>query len=186
MKKTETDEELLIRSKSGDSEAVNLLIARYKPLVLRLSRARYLAGGDREDLIQEGMIGLFQAVRDFDPENGSSFLNFAALCVNRQMLHAIEAAGREKNRLLNDSVTLEDAEWEQLPLREAVSPEEIVIGKEFNDERVGELLEKLSPMEQKVLKLYLDGLDYKEIAEVLKKSPKSIDNALQRIRRKVR
>lgn len=181
------DEELIAAYREeGLEEAIEELLDRYKPLVLRLSRARYLVGGDRDDLIQEGMIGLYKAVRDYDAEKGAgaSFGTFAALCVDRQILHAIEASQREKNRPLNDSVLLAGEEWEEVLKNTAESPEKIVIAHEMQGERIEQLKLLLSPMEKKVLDLFLTGLDYREIADTLKKTPKSIDNALQRIRKK--
>ena len=180
------DEELVGLARGGDSGAADFLMEKYKPLVRRLSAARYLAGGDREDLIQEGMIGLYKALRDYDPSKQASFATFAALCADRQMLHAIEASQREKNRVLNDAVELTDEEGERVLHGAKESPETLVIAREAADERLRRLREALSPLETKVLTLYLTGMDYREIASELGRTPKTIDNALQRIPRKSR
>ncbi len=181
-----SDDELISASREGKNEAVDQLLERYKPLVLKLSRARFIAGGERDDLIQEGMIGLYKAVRDYDPDRTASFATFAALCIDRQMLNAIDASRREKNLPLNNSVGLTDEELEQAVRQITESPEKIVIEQEMTDEKIAWLRENLSPLEKKVLGLYISGLDYREIAAVLGKPPKSVDNALQRIRRKSR
>ncbi len=179
-----TDEELVSLYREGNQEAAAYLIRKYKPLVLRISGARFLAGGDHDDLIQEGMIGLFKALRDYDSGREASFLTFASLCIDRQMLSAIEAAGRGKNRPLNDAVYLGEEELECAEKQFRESPEKIVIDREGADERIRLLRTKLSSFEKKVLDLYLTGMDYHEIADVLGKPPKSVDNALQRIRKK--
>lgn len=180
-----TDEELIRLCRTDNRpDAIDYLMEKYKPLVLRLSRTRFLVGGERDDLIQEGMIGLYKAVRDYDEEKAASFATFAALCINRQMLNAIEASTREKNRPLNDSVLFTDPEWEFEQMSGDESPERIIIAQESEREKLKRLRELLSSMEIKVLDLYLKGRDYREIAEVLGKTPKAIDNAIQRIRRK--
>ncbi|MBQ6385700.1 MAG: sigma-70 family RNA polymerase sigma factor [Lachnospiraceae bacterium] len=179
-----TDEELIALSHAGREGAADLLLVRYKPLVLKLSRTRFLAGGDRDDLIQEGMIGLYKAIRDYDPERETKFMTFAALCIDRQILRAIEASQREKNRALNDSVLLGDGEIEAGLSEAQESPENIVLLRERTDERLARLRDVLSRLEKQVLALYLEGLDYREIAERLGRTPKQTDNALQRIRRK--
>lgn len=186
MNKTDvrTDEELVAKYKGGDPEAMDLLLNRYKSFVRAQSRMRFLIGGDEEDLIQEGMIGLYKAVRDYDESRGASFKTFAALCISRQMARAIESSGREKNRPLNSSVSLTDEEWENQMKDETNSPESIVLNQESGNELLKKIKKSLSPMEQSVLDLYLTGADYREIAEKIRKSPKSIDNTLQRIRKK--
>ena len=179
--KDPSDRELLERSRQGDEEAVERLLTKYKPLVLHLTRARFLIGGDRDDLVQEGMIGLLKAIRDYDPARESRFQTFAALCIDRQMLRAIEASNREKNRPLNDSLRLSG----ELPVysseEEGASPEMTFIDRELKAAR----LEKLS-LEREVLSGYLDGLSLREIASQIGKPPKTVDNAFQRIRRKCR
>lgn len=178
------DEQLIEMARGGDSTAVGILLERYKPLVLRLSRARFIAGGDRDDLLQEGMIGLYKAVCSYDPSREAGFPSFAALCIDRQMLRAIEASQRVKNQPLNTSVGLENlteegAEWEAPD-----TPEQIVIEKTAYDERLRNLMNRLGPVEKQVLSGYLAGLDYREIAEQIGRTPKAVDNAVQRIRRK--
>ena len=181
-----SDRELLERSRQGDEEAVDRLLTKYKPLVLHLTRARFLIGGDRDDLVQEGMIGLLKAIRDYDPARESRFQTFAALCIDRQMLRAIEASNREKNRPLNDSLRLSG----ELPVysaeEEGASPEMAFIDRELKAARLEKLSGKLSALEREVLSGYLSGLSLREIAYKIGKPPKTVDNAFQRIRRKCR
>ena len=183
-----SDSELVILAHGGNKEAVDCLLERYKKLVRKLSAARFIAGGDPDDILQEGMIGLYKAIRDFDPENDSqtSFFTFASLCINRQMVNAIEASQRQKNRALNDSVTLTEEEWDNLSGESEISPERIVLEREGKDERLEKIRKSLSLMEQAVLDLHLSGYDYREISKMLGKPPKAIDNALQRIKKKAR
>ncbi len=180
--KNYTDEELVCRLRAGESSIEEYLLEKYKPFVRSKSRALFLVGGDREDLIQEGMIGLFKAIRDFKEENGAPFAAFAKLCVERQMYTAIEAAGRMKNAPLNGYISLsEEAEH----LMDG-GIEEAVIEKASYQQMYEKMQEYLSTMEKEVLELYLEGRDYTEIAKILGKSDKSIDNALQRIKGKIK
>ncbi len=183
-----TDEDLSLLSKSGNSEAEDILMERYKGYVRKLSHARYLVGGDSDDLIQEGMIGLMKAVRDYDPEKGASFKTFATLCIMRQQTTAIDSAVRKKNEPLNHSISISSEEWESAVrmMREQQSPEEILVSNESSMELLGHLKDILSPFENEVLELYLQEKGYREIAEELGKTPKTIDNAIQRIRIKVK
>ncbi len=181
-----TDEELVEAYRNGKTDAIDFLMEKYKPFVRAICRARFLIGGDEEDLIQEGMIGLYKAVRDYDSSKAASFKTFAGVCIQRQVLKAIEASQREKNRPLNDSVSLTDEEWDEQIHSERISPESIVLDQEAESETRKRIFHSLSPLEQKVLQLYLKGMNYRDIALELKKEPKAIDNALQRIRRKVR
>ena len=183
-----TDEDLSLLSKSGNSEAEDILMERYKGYVRKLSHARYLVGGDSDDLIQEGMIGLMKAVRDYDPEKGASFKTFATLCIMRQQTTAIDSAVRKKNEPLNHSISISSEEWERAVrmMREQQSPEEILVSNESSMELLGHLKDILSPFENEVLELYLQEKGYREIAEELGKTPKTIDNAIQRIRIKVK
>ena len=151
-----TDEQLLCDYKNGNQEIMDYLMVKYKSMVRKKARAMYLLGGENEDLIQEGMIGLIKAVRDFDVTQKTSFSSFAELCVSRQMYSAIEASNRKKHLPLNSYVSL----------------------------YAEQLKELLSPLENHVLYLHLMGTDYRTIAELLGKSPKSVDNALQRIKTK--
>ena len=168
-----TDEQLLCDYKNGNQEIMDYLMVKYKSMVRKKARAMYLLGGENEDLIQEGMIGLIKAVRDFDVTQKTSFSSFAELCVSRQMYSAIEASNRKKHLPLNSYVSLyEDSEQ--------VGD----FGKEYTEAFVEQLKELLSPLENHVLYLHLMGTDYRTIAELLGKSPKSVDNALQRIKTK--
>jgi RNA polymerase sporulation-specific sigma factor len=167
------------------------LMEKYKPLVLRKTNALYLIGGEREDLIQEGMIGLFKAVRDFREDKDSGFCHFAELCINRQLYSALQASNRKKHQPLNTYVSLsaetpENGEpLENLLAGDTDNPEEMVIEQELWSEFQKQLWNNLSKMEQRVLQLYLNGNSYTQIAERMDKTPKSIDNALQRIRQKI-
>ena len=152
----------------------------------------YLIGGETEDLIQEGMIGLFKAVRDYDTQKNASFFSFADLCITRQLYSALEASNRKKHSPLNNYVSFsQQGETEGIKLEEMLSsqsnsPEQMMIEKEGKQEFFARLEENLSTMEKKVLYLYLEGSSYTQIAEKLRKTPKSIDNTLQRIRGKVK
>ncbi len=180
--KNYSDEELIRRLKMGESHIEEYLLEKYKPFVKSKSRVLFLVGGDREDLIQEGMIGLFKAIRDFDPKNGAYFASFAKLCVERQLYTAIEAAGRMKNAPLNTYISL--SEEDETLMDGGI--EESVIEKATLRQMHAEIMKLLSPMEKEVLEHYLDGKDYTEIAQLMGKSDKSIDNALQRIKNKIR
>ena len=189
------DEQLICRLRNGEDEIMDYLMIKYKSMVRRKARAMYLIGGDNDDLIQEGMIGLIKAVRDFDETQKTSFSSFAELCVSRQMYSAIEASNRKKHLPLNSYVSLyEDSEQEgegrSLPLIDTIEsskendPEVLYFGKEYTEAFAEQLKELLSPLENHVLYLHLMGTDYRTIAELLGKSPKSVDNALQRIKTK--
>ena len=182
-----SDEQLVVLYRSGDGEAGDALLEKYKPFVRHLTRARYLAGGDRDDLIQEGMIGLYKAIRDFEPDRDAKFITFAGLCINRQMIKAIESSTRMKNQPLNESVELTEEEigGSSAPAY-PLNPESILIEQERTDERMEKIFINLSPMEREVLQLFLDGMGYREIAQSLDRTPKQIDNAIQRIRKKAR
>lgn len=190
-----TDEQLLCDYKNGNQEIMDYLMVKYKFMVRKKARAMYLLGGENEDLIQEGMIGLIKAVRDFDVTQKTSFSSFAELCVSRQMYSAIEASNRKKHLPLNSYISLyEDSEQEgegrSLPLIDTIEsskendPEVLYFGKEYTEAFAEQLKELLSPLENHVLYLHLMGTDYRKIAELLGKSPKSVDNALQRIKTK--
>lgn len=186
-----TDEALIDMLRSGDAEIADYLMEKYKPLVRKKTNAMYLIGGETEDLIQEGMIGLFKAMRDFDPQKEVSFFAFAELCINRQLYSALEASNRKKHIPLNTYISFsnqEDADGmnlEQMLTDETASPEQMMIEHESKEEFFQRLQERLSPMEKKVLYLYLEGHTYTQIAEIMEKTPKSIDNSLQRIRAKI-
>lgn len=187
------DEELLAQLSDGNDSITDYLCNKYKHLVMKEANALYLIGAEKEDLIQEGMIGLFKAIRDFSPEKESSFYHFAKLCITRQMYHAIEASKRLKHAPLNSYISLseETGEGSGLTLEDMLedgteqNPERLLIQQESYQDFFERLEAILSPMERQVCSLYLQGMDYKQIAAYLDKTPKSIDNALQRVRAKI-
>ena len=186
-----TDEELIEKLRAGESGVMDFLLEKYKYLVRKKANAVFLLGGDTDDLVQEGMIGLFKAVRDFDRSQGS-FYYFADLCIGRQIYHAIEAASRKKHGPLNSYISLsEDAsDTSGVPLAESISrrednPEQILIERENVEQFLEEIRSNLSPLEQNVLTDYLDGMNYRKKKKKWNKPEKSIDNALQRIKSKV-
>lgn len=174
-----SDEVLIRRFRGGDDDVMEYLLEKYKNLVKKYVHLLFLQGGDSDDLMQEGMIGLFKAVRDYQEDRGS-FSAFARLCVRRQLFSAVEKAGRKKHAPLNHYESLYD---EALKLSEA-GPESQVIEHEYAQMLETRLRDKLSDFEEEVLNLYLDGKGYREIAGYLNRSPKVIDNAIQRIRSK--
>ena len=187
-----SDEALIEKLRDGDAEIADFIMEKYKPLVRKKTNAMYLIGGETEDLIQEGMIGLFKAVRDFNPEKEVSFFSFAEICITRQLYSALEASNRKKHIPLNTYISFsnqEDADGfnlEQMVTEQTLSPEQILIEQERKKEFFDKLEEKLSRMEKNVLYLYLEGSSYTQIAEKMGKTPKSIDNSLQRIRGKIK
>lgn len=186
------DEELIERLRAGEKDITDYIMEKYKPLVRKKTNAMYLIGGETEDLIQEGMIGLFKAVRDYDAEKSTSFFSFADLCITRQLYSALEASNRKKHSPLNNYVSFSSQEeteginLEEILSSQSISPEQMMIEEEGKQEFFNRLEENLSTMEKKVLYLYLEGDTYLQIAEHMEKSPKSIDNTLQRIRGKVK
>lgn len=190
--KSYTDEALIQMLRSGDAEIADYIMEKYKPLVRKKANAMYLIGGETEDLIQEGMIGLFKAVRDYDPEKETGFFTFAELCISRQLYSALEASNRKKHMPLNNYISISypdgsDSEYLEAIIKdEMASPEELLIQQEGKAEFFQRLEENLSTMEKNVLYLYLEGNSYTKIAELMEKSPKAIDNTLQRIRSKVK
>ncbi len=175
----------------GDRNAEEVLVERYLRLVRICARPLFLAGGDSEDLIQEGTFGLLSAIKNFDPEDGSSFRTFAEHCIRMRLLSAIKSASRNKHFPLNDGISLEQLSEESSADLSALSenfrcnPEELVLARESKEELYAAFSRCLSRFEIKVLDLYLEGLSYREIAERLCKSAKSVDNAVQRIRQKL-
>jgi RNA polymerase sporulation-specific sigma factor len=161
---------------------LDTLLSRFKPLVKAKAAAYFLSGGDREDLIQEGMIGLYKAFLDYAPEKNPVFSAFASLCINRQILTAIKTAARQKHSPLNASLALDSAEEAPVP---GVDPEALVISRESSEDINLFIRENLSALEYDVLMLHMEGMAYTQIAETLGKPLKSIDNTLQRVRRKV-
>ncbi len=193
MYQNQKDEKLIQQIHLGDEQIIDYILNKYKPLVRKKANTMYLIGGETEDLIQEGMIGLFKAIRDYNEEKESSFYHFAELCINRQIYTVVEAYNRKKHAPLNtyvslysgtneDGVVLADA----LTTGTAENPEEIMIEQENVALFLEKLKERLSKMEGQVLDYYLSGLNYQQIAEEMGKTPKSIDNALQRIKVKVK
>ena len=182
-----SDEELIMRFRAGETSIEDYLMEKYKGLVRQKARAMFLIGGDTDDLIQEGMIGLFKAVRDYQPGREAIFATFAGVCIDRQLYSAIQSSNRQKHIPLNSYVSLNQEE-EGSPIWElsVENPESIVIDQENARDLQQKFMGFLSPMERKVLDLYLRGEGYVESARILNKSPKSIDNALQRIRSKIR
>lgn len=181
-----SDEELILRFKNGESEILDYLMEKYKDMVRKKARAMFLIGGDNDDLIQEGMIGLFKAIRDYRPEKESSFYHFAELCISRQMYTAIEASNRKKHAPLNSYVSLSEPESGGIGELLETSPEQMMIDRE-NVAQIKERIKKsLSEMEKEVLAYYMQGMNYVQIAEIMEKPPKSIDNALQRIKNKLK
>ena len=187
-----SDEELIEKLRQGQKDIMDYILEKYKPLVRKRTNAMYLIGGENEDLIQEGMIGLFKAIRDYHSNRDSGFYHFAELCINRQLYTALEASNRKKHMPLNSYVSLSNQEGEEsLQVSEEMigrsrSPEQMVIEQEVLDEFTRKLMGRLSKLESRVLGLYLDGENYNQIAEEIEKSPKYGDNTLQRIRQKIR
>ena len=190
-----SDEELISRLREGHEDIRGYLMEKHKNLVRKKARALYLIGGDNDDLIQEGMIGLYKAIRDFDPERGASFHTFADLCISRQLYTAVQASQRQKHQPLNSYVSLSDSDNEEQTSSRASyaandvrnrNPEELFIARE-NLEDMEDLIEKkLSRFEREVLRYYLSGMNYSQIADTLGKSSKATDNALQRIKKKIK
>ncbi len=189
-----TDLELLRLSREKDKFAEEALLERYKNFVRVKARTYYIIGADKDDIIQEGTIGLFKAIRDYRENNDTTFFSFADLCVTRQIMTAIKAANRQKHIPLNSSVSLnrnvldEDENSTYLELLSdgsQTNPETLVIGNEERENIEAKILKSLSKFEKQVLICHLRGLKYTEIAKLLNKEDKSIDNALQRIKKKV-
>lgn len=179
-------------------DAMDYLLNKYKGMVRKKARKLFLIGADQDDLVQEGMIGLYKAVRSFDVQKDSSFGHFAELCISRQIYDAIKASNRQKNLPLNTYLSfhmplsgeeMEEGEagflMDYLGTKKNQNPEQLVIDKESVSVLQYELVRRLSTLEREVLRYYLDGLSYTEIADSLQREPKSIDNALQRIRNKL-
>ena len=172
------DEELISRFKNGESEILDYLMEKYKNMVRKKARTMFLIGGENDDLIQEGMIGLFKA-----------FQTFASICVDRQIYNAIQSSNRQKHQPLNSYISLSEQDGENeehLGDNWGENPESIIIDQENVQDLEQEITATLSPMENQVLEYYLAGNGYGEIARIMGKTPKSIDNALQRIRIKIR
>lgn len=189
-----SDETLIDIYRKGDEAAIEVLFERYKDIVRKKAKAMYLAGGDSDDLIQEGMIGLYKAVRDYDDTKEAAFKTFASMCINRQLINAVAVSNRKKNIPLNTYVSFdmpaypdEDNETRLVDILKPESeqnPEKLFIDREYSDSFKKKLFDRLSGFEKQVLQLYMEDNDYRQIAMLLGKTPKSIDNAIQRIRAK--
>ena len=178
-----TDEQLIVDLRNGDRAIMDYIMDRYKSMVRKKARAMYLLGGENEDLIQEGMIGLYRAVGEYRPdrEGSMSFKNFASLCVSRRIIDAVKASARKKNVPLNNYVSLFQSEWE-MPVS---SPEEEVIRGEDRREFLQKMGRELSDFEFRVTVMYMDGFSCAEICEATGRGEKSVDNAIQRSKKKL-
>lgn len=188
------DEDIINLAINGDNLAVDYILTKYKELVKIKAKSYFLVGADKEDIIQEGMIGLYKAIRDYQSNKDTSFKVFAELCINRQMITAIKSASRKKHIPLNSYISLnkqinkEESEttyMETIISDKALTPEELLIGKEDKNFIEKHINESLTDLECKVLVLYLQGKNYRKIARIINKPEKSIDNALQRVKRKL-
>jgi RNA polymerase sporulation-specific sigma factor len=189
-----SDEDLVEKVRFGDDQALEALIHKYKNFVRAKARSYFLIGADREDIVQEGMIGLYKSIRDYRDDKLTSFKAFAELCITRQIITAIKTATRQKHIPLNSYVSLDKPIYDEDSDRTLLDvicgsrvsdPEELIINQEEFDDIEVKMGEILSDLERKVLMLYLDGRSYQEIAVDLKRHVKSIDNALQRVKRKL-
>ena len=192
-----TDEELIHRLRDGEDAIMDFICEKYKNLVRSKAKSMFILGGDSEDLIQEGMIGLFKAVRDYDSGRDASFYTFADLCISRQMYTAVQASGRQKHFPLNNYVSLDSSpgrkgSQEDIRLLEALAartepnPEEVFLDKERVAYLENTIENELSAFEKQVLDLYMPGMSYTQIAKVLGRSEKATDNALQRLKSKIK
>lgn len=191
---TMEDDQIIELVHNGDSDALDYLITKYRNFVRAKARSYFLIGADREDIIQEGMIGLYKAIRDFKEDKLTSFKAFAELCITRQIITAIKTATRQKHIPLNSYVSLDKPIYDEESDRtlmdvisgaKVMNPEDLIINQEEFDDIELKMAELLSDLERKVLALYLDGRSYQEISEDLNRHVKSIDNALQRVKRKL-
>lgn len=193
----EYSDELLVRmARDGDEKAEDFLLKKYKDFVRSKARAYFLVGGDSDDLIQEGMIGLYNAIGHYDESMASSFMTYAAICINNKLISAVSADGRQKNAPLNGYVSIytsitdetgEEASLSDvLPDTENINPEAIILNEEQEKLTINRLFGKLSALEKEILSYYMEGMSYSEIAKLIGKTEKSVDNAIQRIRLKMR
>jgi RNA polymerase sporulation-specific sigma factor len=191
----DADEQSVLAARAGDDRALGFLLDKYRGFARSKARSYFLVGADREDIVQEGMIGLYKAIRDYNPDLQTTFRAFAELCITRQIITAIKTATRQKHGPLNNYVSfsrpvLSDDEGERylgemLPTSAVCDPADLVISAERIRALQAHFDAVLSDLEAEVLRLYVDGKSYQEIAEVLQRHVKSIDNALQRIKRKL-
>jgi RNA polymerase sporulation-specific sigma factor len=189
-----SDEQIIEFVHQGNSEALDFLIKKYRNFVRAKARSYFLIGADKEDIVQEGMIGLYKAIRDYKEDKLTSFKAFAELCITRQIITAIKTATRQKHIPLNSYVSLDKPIYDEESDRtlldvisgaKVTDPEELIISREEFDNMEDKMAQLLSDLERKVLALYLDGQSYQEISEELHRHVKSIDNALQRVKRKL-
>jgi RNA polymerase sporulation-specific sigma factor len=189
-----TDEAVAELARNYDGDALEFLLNKYKNFVRAKARSYFLIGADREDIVQEGMIGLYKAIRDFRPSKMTSFRAFAELCITRQIITAIKTATRQKHRPLNSYVSLNKPAYDEESDRMLIdvlssvkvsNPEDIIIGQEDYSTIESKMGKMLSPLEMQVLRKYIEGKSYFEVAEELGRSVKSVDNALQRVKNKL-
>lgn len=188
-----SDNELVSLAQQGDNEALETVLLRYKPLVHKKSQPYYLAGGDDDDIVQEGLIGLYKAVMDFDSSKFPLFNVFAGVCIERRILSAVKKASRQKHSPLNSYISLSGNAFDNdgvavgdiIDIGRGEDPEKIVIDRESVSGLEGKINNALSPLEMKVLLSYLNGRTYKETATLLNKDVKAVDNAMQRIKKKL-
>jgi len=188
-----SDEKLAEMANAGDPGAGNELLERYKETARARASLYYMLGADSEDVIQEGMVGLFNAVRSFDPSRGASFGTFANLCINRRILSAVKSAGRLKNAPLNDSISFDlpvdeassQTLADRIPADSSTDPEALLLLEDLNRRILKDSDRLLSPLERQVVRGLVEGKDYRHIAAELGRTPKSVDNAIQRIRKKL-
>ena len=190
-----SDEELVLRYRNGDKDAAEFLVEKYKNLVRKEIRTYFLEGAEEEDLIQEGSIGLWEAIKGYKSEKNVAFMVFASICIKREIKSAVTRSQRLKNKPLNEYVSFDtpimDEQGEEsmlldvLPYKEGETPENVVIEMEQTSQLLDAVFESLSKMEAEVLELFMEGLSYEEIGKVINKPAKAVDNAMQRIRSKI-
>ncbi len=190
-----SDELLVKMAREGDEGAEEFLLKKYKDFVRSKARTYFLVGGDSDDLIQEGMIGLYNAIGHYDESKASSFMTYAAICINNKLISAVSADARKKNAPLNGYVSIYSMITDEtgaeaplsdvLPDTENINPESIILNEEQEKLTVSHMMGKLSKLEKEILSYYLEGMSYLEISEIIGKPEKSVDNAIQRIRLKM-
>ena len=176
-----SDEELIKRLRGGEEDIMTYLLEKYKPMVRALGRARFILGGDQDDLLQEGMIGLFKAVNNYDETKNARFSTFAYMCIERQQLSAMTKAGAKNESPLNNSSPLEDDAAAGTDTFENTITDRI-----YANEVIKKASQNFSAMEKEVFGYFIEGMEYREIADKMKKPPKSVDNTIQRIKKKIR
>ena len=190
-----SDEELVRLYHNGEEKAADFLVEKYKNLVRKEIRTYFLEGADEDDLLQEGRIGLWEAIKGYKSEKNVAFMIFASICIKRQIKTAVTKSQRLKNKPLNEYISFDtpinDDQGEEsvllytIPSTEDVNPEKLVIEREQSSQLLTEVFDSLSKMEEEVLELFMEGLSYEEIGKVINKSAKAVDNAMQRIRSKI-